>query len=162
LADEHDALDRLVAPLPSPDWDVPTPAEGWAVRDQISHLGFYDRTAVEAATHPPAFSRTPAELLRAGADLSVQPGRPMDPPALLWWWRSGRVALLRVLRGLDPKERVAWYGSAMSARSFATARLMETWAHGEDVADALGVERVPTDRLRHVAHLGVRTRAFTF
>ena len=44
----------------------------------------------------------------------------------------------------------------------ATARLMETWAHGQDVADALGVPRAPTDRLRHVAHIGVRTRDFAY
>ena len=50
----------------------------------------------------------------------------------------------------------------MSAASMATARLMETWAHGQDVADALGVPAAPTARLRHVAHLGVRTRDFAY
>ena len=50
----------------------------------------------------------------------------------------------------------------MAARSFITARLMETWAHGQDVADALGVERRPTARLRHVAHIGVRARPFSY
>lgn len=50
----------------------------------------------------------------------------------------------------------------MSAMSFATARLMETWAHGRDVCGALGVEQVPTARLRHVAELGVRTRGWAF
>ena len=50
----------------------------------------------------------------------------------------------------------------MSARSFITARLMETWAHGQDVADALAVERTPTERLRHVAHIGVGARAFSY
>ena len=55
-----------------------------------------------------------------------------------------------------------WYGPAMGARSFITARLMETWAHGQDVVDALGVERTPTDRLRHVAHIGVGARPFSY
>ena len=50
----------------------------------------------------------------------------------------------------------------MSARSFLTARLMETWAHGQDVVDALGADRPPTDRLRHVAHIGVGARAFSY
>ena len=50
----------------------------------------------------------------------------------------------------------------MSAMSHATARLMETWAHGQDVLDALQLERPPTTRLRHVAHLGVRTRAYSY
>lgn len=50
----------------------------------------------------------------------------------------------------------------MSATSMATARLMETWAHGLDVADALGVTVLPSDRIRHVAHIGVRTRDFAY
>jgi uncharacterized protein (TIGR03084 family) len=39
---------------------------------------------------------------------------------------------------------------------------METWAHGQDVADAVGVVRPPTDRLRHVVRIGVRARDFAF
>jgi uncharacterized protein (TIGR03084 family) len=56
--------------------------------------------------------------------------------------------------------KLPWFGPPMSPASMATARLMETWAHGQDVADALGVQRTPTARLRHVAHLAVRTRGF--
>jgi uncharacterized protein (TIGR03084 family) len=50
----------------------------------------------------------------------------------------------------------------MSAASALTARIMETWAHGQDVADALGAVREPTARLRHVAHLGVGARAYSY
>ncbi len=81
---------------------------------------------------------------------------------LLAQWRSGREALLAEMRVTDPKARVPWYGPPMSAVSFATARLMETWAHGQDIVDALGVQREPTDRLRHVAHIGVRARPFSY
>jgi uncharacterized protein (TIGR03084 family) len=162
LEAEHEALDKLVAMSPPEAWDRGTPAVGWAVRDQISHLGFFDRTAVLAATDPAAFAASIDELVRAGADLSVQPGRAMAPGDLLIWWRVGRRDLLAALRALDPKTRLPWYGPPMSARSFATARLMETWAHGQDVADALGLSREPTDRLRHIAHLGVQTRAFAY
>ncbi|HEX7269861.1 MAG TPA: maleylpyruvate isomerase family mycothiol-dependent enzyme, partial [Streptosporangiaceae bacterium] len=73
-----------------------------------------------------------------------------------------RAAYLRVFAGLDPSARLPWYGPPMSAASSVTARLMETWAHGQDVADALGRRREPTARLRHVAHLGVATMAFSF
>src|SRR5471030_2930782 len=64
--------------------------------------------------------------------------------------------------GLDPHDRVPWFGPPMGALSFVSARLMETWAHGQDVADALGAIRVPTARLRHIAHLGVRARPFSY
>jgi uncharacterized protein (TIGR03084 family) len=50
----------------------------------------------------------------------------------------------------------------MSLASFVSARLMEAWAHGQDVADGLGAVRVPSDRLRHVAHIGVRSRPFSY
>jgi uncharacterized protein (TIGR03084 family) len=132
------------------------------VRDQISHLGYFDRKALLALNDAAAFEASIAGVLTAVADPSVVPGREMEAPALLAWWRSGREQLLAALRPLDARVRVPWYGPPMSARSFATARLMETWAHGQDVADALGVERVPTDRLRNVAHLGVQTRGFSY
>jgi uncharacterized protein (TIGR03084 family) len=70
--------------------------------------------------------------------------------------------LLEALRPLDPKARLPWYGPSMGATSFATARLMETWAHGQDVVDALGLTRPATARLRHVAHIGVRARPFAY
>jgi uncharacterized protein (TIGR03084 family) len=66
--------------------------------------------------------------------------------------------LLTVVDG----RKLPWFGPPMSAASMATARLMETWAHGLDVADALGVDRPPTARLRSIAHIGVRTRDFAF
>jgi uncharacterized protein (TIGR03084 family) len=162
LAAEHADLDRIVAGLESDEWDRPTPAEGWSVRDQISHLGYFDRTAVLAARDPAAFARSVEELAAGGVDASVGPGRAMSPSDLLAWWREGRRELLTSLEHLDPATRIPWYGPPMGARSFATARLMETWAHGQDVVDAVGVERVPTDRLRHVAHIGVRARPFSY
>jgi uncharacterized protein (TIGR03084 family) len=162
LAAEHGSLDALVADLDEDAWARPTPAEGWAVRDQISHLGYFDRTALLTITQPDAFKASIEELLTAGTDVSVEHGRHVSAAELLAWWREGRARLLTELRGLDPKARLDWYGPPLGARSFATARLMETWAHGQDVADALGVVRPPTDRLRHVAHLGVQTRSFSY
>jgi uncharacterized protein (TIGR03084 family) len=162
LAAEHADLDRVVASLEAADWDRPTPADGWSVRDQISHLGYFDRTAVLAVRDPAAFARSVEQLVAGGVDASVEPGRAMTPCELLSWWRDGRGELLSALEPLDPSIRIPWYGPPMGARSFATARLMETWAHGQDVVDALGVDRAPTERLRHIAHIGVRARPFSY
>jgi uncharacterized protein (TIGR03084 family) len=74
------------------------------------------------------------------------------------WFAGARRNLVAVYADLDPRARVPWFGPSMSAASMLTARLMETWAHGQDIADALGAERQPTDRLRHVAHIGVAAR----
>ncbi len=117
-----------------------------------------------AITDPAAFT---AHLQGAMADGESFVDRGAEdfldqPVHLLARWRDGRAALAQALLGLRSGEKVLWYGTAMSPASMATARIMETWAHGLDVADALGVHREPTTRLRNIAHLGHRTLGFSF
>ena len=160
---EHDDLDGLVAGLSDAQWRTETPSPGWAIRDQISHLWFFDQRALLALDDPAAFAAD-AQWIAAngGTEASVAPGRSIEPAELLRRWREDRRRLIDVAVTLDPSQRVPWYGPPMAARSFITARLMETWAHGQDVADALGAERQPSARLRHVAHIGVRARPFSY
>ena len=163
LADEHGDLDSLVAGLPDAHWGLQTPSPEWVIRDQISHLWFFDQRAVMALTDPGAFADDIQWLMEnGGTDASIEPGRSIEPAELLAGWRADREKLIDVASTVDPSVRVPWYGPPMAARSFITARLMETWAHGQDVADALGVTRRPTHRLRHVAHIGVRARSFSY
>ncbi|WP_121011395.1 TIGR03084 family metal-binding protein [Saccharothrix australiensis] len=154
LRAESAALDDLVAPLD--DWAVPTPAAGWTIAHQIGHLRWTDRVAVLAATEPAAFA---ALLATAPPDLV---DRGAAEPVTLGQWRAGRVALERALLAVPPGVKVPWFGPPMSPTSMVTARLMETWAHGQDVADALGVTRAPTARLKHVAHIAVRAFGYAF
>lgn len=168
LADEHDELDVLVATLDEAGWDTPTPAPHWAVRDQVSHLAFFDEAATSAVVEPRSFiagAQAAMALVAGGADPMAEHlarGRALAGADVLGWWREARAGFLRAAHGLGPGERVPWYGPAMSPLSFVAARLMETWAHGQDVADALGLERRPTRRLVHVARLGVRARPFSY
>jgi len=165
LEAEHAVLDAIVADLDEASWDRPTPADGWAVRDQISHLSFFDDAGTEAIVDPDAFGATARALLPSDGDPMAEHlvrGRALVPPAMLSWWRTARASFVAAARTLGPTDRVPWYGPPMGALSFVSARLMETWAHGQDVADALGVTRVPTARLRHIAHLGVRARPFSY
>ena len=160
LAAEHAALDRVLEA--AADWDAPTPAEGWSIRDTISHLWFFDQRALLALTDAEAFAADAVTLLERGIEASLEPGRAITPTELHESWQRDRSALIDHARTVDPSTRVPWYGPAMGARSFITARLMETWAHGQDVADAVGVDRPATERLRHVAHIGVRARPFSY
>jgi uncharacterized protein (TIGR03084 family) len=164
LADEQAELDRIVAPLADAAWHQATPAEGWDVTDTISHLEFFDAAAARAASDPEAFqAEVEASLADPGfMDRSVELGRSVPRDELLAAWRAGRSAMVRRFGAIDGATRLPWYGPPMSAMSFATARLMEAWAHGQDVVDAVDAHRPPTARLRHVAHLGVRTRAFSY
>jgi uncharacterized protein (TIGR03084 family) len=161
---EHLDLDRLLTSLDEAGWDNETPAAGWGVRDQISHLAYFDDAAVLAMTDPTRFSGLVEAALAGGDPMQehLRRGRAMSGPDVLAWWRLSRAAMVEATRALPDGARVPWFGPPMGVMSFVSARLMETWAHGQDVADALGAPRVPTGRLRHIAHLGVRTRPFSY
>lgn len=164
LAEAAD-IDALVAGLDETGWRRDTPAAGWTIAHQIAHLAWTDETAVVAATDPTRFAEY---LAAAGADpfgyvdRTAAEGAHAAPGDLLERWRCSRERLGGILAQADSRSRMPWFGPPMSPRSMATARLMETWAHGQDIADALGVRRTPTDRLRDIAHLGVRTRDYAY
>ncbi|RFU42533.1 TIGR03084 family protein [Actinomadura logoneensis] len=160
MAAEAASLDALIAPLDAAGWATPTPAEGWTIAHQIAHLTWTEEHALRAATDPEAFQ---ANLPRMeDVDRAAEEGARLAPDELRDRWRKGMAELGTALAALPPGTRLPWFGPPMAAGSMATARIMETWAHGEDVAEALGVKRAPTHRLRHVAHIAVRARDFAF
>jgi len=164
LADESADLDRRVADLPPERWELPTPSPGWSVAHQIAHLAWTDHSSLLAATDEAGYAAQLAAALEQPESFVDQGAREwLAPPAeLLARWRAGRAALADALLQAAPGTRIFWYGGRLSPASMATARIMETWAHGQDVADALGVTREPSARLRHIAHLGHRTVAHSF
>jgi len=164
LAAEEADLDRVVVDLDDGGWATPTPAAGWDVRDSVAHLALSEDLARAALSDEAEFARRREALVDAPdpSEALVGPGRSMTGDAVLGWWREARAAALAQLHTRAPRDRLPWFAGPMSAMSFATARLMETWAHGQDVRDALGQEPAVTARLRHVADLGVRTRPFAY
>jgi uncharacterized protein (TIGR03084 family) len=165
LAAESADLVAVVAPLSEQQWSAGTPAPGWTVKDQLTHLAYFDEAATTAATDPDRFVAETGALLAGGLDFPDRIAarhRALSGAEVLAWFERARAAYLETFAGLPPEAKLPWYGPPMSAASAVTARLMETWAHGQDVADALGVVRPPTDRLRHVAHLAVRALPFSY
>ncbi len=167
LRDEHDALNALLAGVDDAAWRAPTPSPGWTVGDQVGHLAFFDHAAALAITNPDQFTDHLGRMIAGAAevgldDFTLAPYRAMTPFELFADWRVQRSALDLVATTLSEGQRVPWYGPAMSATSFLGARVMETWAHATDVADALGVAYPATARLRHVAHLGYLTRGWSY
>src|ERR1700689_3161422 len=165
LCAESAELDGLVAPLADERWTTPTPAAGWTIAHQIGHLLWTDRGALIAVTDEAAFAELvttaaadPIGFVAAAADELAA----VAPAELLVDWRRTRTRLQDALLTVPDGRKLPWFGPPMSASSMATARLMETWAHGLDVADALGVTRPASARLRSTAHSGVRTRDFAF
>lgn len=165
LAAETTVLRALVAGLDEPGWHQATPAPGWSIADQVSHLAFFDDAAVLGATDPESFAAELGDPAVAGQftpDDIAERYRSLTGPELLAWFDDSRARLIETYIELDPKQRVPWFGLQMGAASALTARIMETWAHGQDIADTLGVVREPTARLRHVAHIGVSALPFAF
>lgn len=162
LMAEQKSLDDFLCTLTDKQWDLPTPAEGWLVRDCVSHIAHIDEVAT-------AFLRGDYSALDEAAKIGMEwnetgprRGRTMTPAQILKWWREVRATECEELLKVDPKARIPWFGPPMGARAFATARLMETWAHGLDCYDAVGVEPVDTDRLRHVAMIAYLARPYAY
>ncbi|RSM46626.1 TIGR03084 family protein [Amycolatopsis balhimycina DSM 5908] len=162
---ETRTIDDVVADLPASGWARETPAAGWTIAHQIAHLAWTDRKALIAAAHPEDWQAEIEELLKAGethVDDGAAAGARRPPREILEDWRSGRAALAEALAAVPDGRKLPWYGPPMSAASMATARMMETWAHGQDIVDTLGLTREPTARLWHIARFGVRTRDFAY
>ena len=165
LRAESAALDDLVGALPPQRWATATPAAGWTVAHQIAHLLWTDRVALTSITDEAGFQ----ELLVSAAsnplgfvDVAADELAATPPGELLTQWRTTRAELHDALSQVPDGRKLLWFGPPMSAASMATARLMETWAHGLDVADALDAPPSASERLKAIAHLGVRTRDYAY
>lgn len=165
LTAECAELDDIVSGLTADDWRRETPAAGWTIAHQIGHLAWTDEVALLAATDADAFAaalQAAVEEFDTYVDRAAAEWAALEPTDLLAAWRDGRQKLADALTAVPEGAKVPWFGPPMSPMSMATARLMECWAHGQDVADTLGVHRPITDRIRHVAHIGVRARDYAY
>lgn len=168
LLAEQDALDHAVSSLSAEQWALATASPRWSIADQIAHLAYFDHTASIAITDPEEFKQYAEALATSAADdllldeATLGRYRAMTSTELLAAWRSDRWELARASETLADDDRVIWYGPSMGAKSFLTARLMECWAHGQDVLDAAGLTVPATDRLAHIARLGVITRGWSY
>ena len=165
LRTEHEELDAVLSGLDEEQWMIATPSPGWNIKDQMRHLAYFDDRAALAASDPDAFTEHLQEVMSdmaAFVKVLDEVGKNMSIPELMEWWRRERAKMLDHYEAVGKKDRLLWYGPPMSALSHATARLMETWVHGQDIVDALKLERANTDRLRHIAHLGVTTFGWSY
>lgn len=165
LVAEQQGLDQFLQSIDYRKWPTATPAAGWTIHDQVSHLASTEELAFQAIDegasavaavldeHKTVDGFTHAGVLR---------GREMRPGQVIEWWRHARADVVDALSRMTGKERLPWFAGDMSSKTFATVRLMETWAHGLDIHSAVDAEPVDTTRLRHVAWLGWATLPFAF
>jgi len=156
---ESAVIQGVLATLDDDAWDRQSPAEGWLLRDCVVHLAETDESATAGVLGEEPRRRGEREGVLTGGMLQ---GRTKTPDELRVWYRDSNARMLASMRPLKGDERIVWVGRAMSARSYATARLMEHWSHGLDILEAAGVEAIDTDRLKSIAHLGYITRDFAY
>ncbi len=164
LGAESEVVQQMLGGLEPADYDRATPADGWAIRDQLSHLAYFDTMEILAIAEPERFLAATDELLEHGnsfVDEIAKKYSHMPAGDLREWFTTTRTRLIAAFSALNPRTRLPWVGLEMSAASAVSARLMETWAHGQDIADTIGFVSEPTERLRHIAHLGVSSFAFS-
>jgi len=165
---EADDLHALLVTLKETDWQRATLFKDWTINDIVQHLHDSDLMAAASVAGSEPFERRRAEVqaLRDTGLSRIQETRQrysdLTGKKLLERWYAQAIDLCDSLSMLSPSGRLTWYGPDMGVRMFTTARQMETWAHGQAIYDLMGVVRGPTDRLRNIAEIGVRTYGWTF
>lgn len=165
IAAETRALSSVVEDLTEDQWRAPTVAEGWDSHETILHLGATDWICYLTLVNPKLFVDIRTQLSKGETSVHKAVGphvRGLQGSELWEWFLTGRSEMLGALRDTDPKARITWLGPDIGARSLATSRLLETWTHSHDLADSFAIKYPQTDRLRHIAHIGVVTREFSY
>lgn len=162
LREEGVALYALLETLDERDWRRATPFKSWTVHEVIAHLHFFDRLAVVSLREPEEFLRQ-VEALRGAPPATDRATFAREHPSdLLRLWRDQYMEMCELFEKADPTLRLKWFGPDMGVRMFATARQMETWAHGQDIYDVKRVKRTNTDRIKNITVIGVKTFGWSF
>lgn len=144
-----------------------TDFKGWTVDDVLQHLHFFNVMADLSLTTPEKFQadyQSLASLRNNGDSLVVATDKMLDGlkgRGLLDAWRAYYQEMTPRWAETDPKQRVSWVGPDMSVRSSITARLMETWSHGQEVYDVFGLQRENADRIKNIVVIGINTFGWT-
>ena len=166
--DEVDELHGFLKTLKPEDWDRETGFMQWTPWDVVAHLHYFDLVSLASLEGEEVFAAERKALFAAVAagrtnkELARERFGDLAATELLGEWRSTAHALAEVLGQSDPKRRLPWFGPDMGVPMFTTARYMETWAHAQEIYDLVGASRTPSDRIKNIATIGVKTFGWTF
>jgi uncharacterized protein (TIGR03084 family) len=160
LIAEQAQVDLLVADLTEEQWESPSANCEWTIKQELQHIGEFDYAAVRMLGGGYTCVNEVADV-EFGHDAIYTPTAlaHLSGAESLAWWREQRTRMVVAFLDTEPRARVPWApGLPMSAKSLASARLMELWAHSVDIADALGVEPVVKDRITSTLFLSWQAR----
>ncbi|GLW05801.1 wyosine base formation [Microtetraspora sp. NBRC 13810] len=157
LNTESEEIDEMVAGLDASRWRTPTPAPDWTIAHQVGHLTFIFNLAGTAAADPDTFQKMVAGAQKdfSGAVNAALAHYMDEPSAMLARWRAERAAAVKSLAAFPPDQVVPWLVRPLPPAILACAGIMEVFGHGQDIADALGIRLVRTDRIRHLTGFAV-------
>lgn len=165
LAIDIEETARLVEGLDEQAWHTATPAPGWSIADQIAHLTFIFHLAGTAASDPDGFAKLAAGAsgdFDGAVNAALKQFNGFPPAQLLARFRALGQHSVDALAAVPEGQVVPWLVNPLPAAVLASAGIMEIFAHGQDIADALGVRREPTERLRHLVFFAFLTRDFGY
>lgn len=165
LRAEGEELYTFLLTISENDWTRATTFKNWTINDVVQHLYFGDHLGVTSHKNGDEFLAFMASVQKSGlglVDYTRQWLNDQSGPSMLERWRSHFVEMCNRFAASDPDMRLTWAGPDMGLKMFATARLMETWAHGWEIYDLLKAPRQQTDRIRHIVTIGVKTYGWTF
>jgi uncharacterized protein (TIGR03084 family) len=169
VTEQQAELDSLLAPLDDAGWAEPSACAGWSISDVVLHMAQTNEMATASARGqlPELMARMyegvrPATDIDDGAALMVEKERGAPPAEVDARWKASCRDLRDALLACDPSDRLQWVAGELAARTLGTTRLAETWLHTLDVADGVGAELAPTDRVQPVARLAWRTIPYAF
>jgi uncharacterized protein (TIGR03084 family) len=164
LVTEQQRVAALIADFNESDWERQACSCDWTFKDEILHIGAFDYAAV-------VMMEGKAENVRVFADPYFQHDernrvmrfRHLGGHEVAEKWRTVRERMNTLLLERNPRDRIAWApGLPMAARSLASARLMELWAHSVDITDALGMEPVVEERITATLFLSWQARPYAY
>lgn len=156
LAAEYTRLDGILSSLSEAQWQSPSGAPGWTIRDVVVHLASSETGVATTLERASDAWTTRDRPLDAAVDDAVRADH-HAPSIVFAAWRAATRDSIGALRSADPDRSYQWAAAPLRPRTLATTRLAEHWAHGLDITDPLGMAFEDTDRLRHVAWLGHAT-----
>ena len=166
--EESDALYKLLINADKNSFKLKTQFKSWTINDVLYHLHVWNIAALLSLKNENEFKEFMQNFMEAvkSGNSAREYEKILSDNAegldLLHLWKETYEKISNEFAKSDPKKRVKWAGPDMSVRSSITARHMETWAHGQEIFDQLGFERIDTDRIKNIVVIGVNTFGWTY